>query len=206
MVESAQTINEAQKPPRNLGRGQRRLRNYFINLRYQLKFTLTIVGVSSVIMGGLSFIVMSKAHEASRIIEVRALDDDDLVAHQLVEQFARNDRVLTMALLACGLLLAVVLFAYGIVLTHKVAGPLFKVSTHLDRIRDGRLGIVYNLRKGDELVDFFERFKAAHDALRARTVEDIRLLDQTIAAIAVDKSPLVDELKRVRDEKAQSLR
>lgn len=204
MAESAQAIKEAQRPPRKLGRSQRQLRNYFINLRYQLKFTLIIVGIASLIMGGLSFIVMSKAHEASRIIQVRAFDDDDLVARQLVEQFAHNDRVLTMALFACGLLLIVVLFAYGIALTHKVAGPLFKVSTYLDRIRDGRLGIVYNLRKGDELVDFFEHFKAAHDALRARTVEDIRLLDETIAALG--KSPLGDELKRVRDEKAQSLR
>jgi hypothetical protein len=208
MADSVQAIREVPQPPEKLGRTPRQLRNYFINLRYQLKFTLTIVGISSLIMGSLGFVVMSKAHEASRIIEVRAFDDDDLIARQLMEQFARNDRVLTVALCACGVLLTLVLFAYGIVLTHKVAGPLFKVSTYLDRIREGRLGVVYDLRKGDELVDFFERFKAAHDALRARTADDIRLLDQTISALAidVDRMALVSELKRVREEKARSLK
>ena len=82
-------------------------------------------------------------------------------------------------------MLSIVLAVYGIVLTHKVAGPLFKITNHLDKIRDGKLGVVYNLRKGDQLVDFFEHFKGAHDALRHRTEEDIALLDKAIGAVGI---------------------
>jgi hypothetical protein len=100
--------------------------------------------------------------------------------------------------------LSVVLAAYGIVLTHKVAGPLFKVANHLDKIRDGKLGVVYNLRKGDQLVDFFEHFKGAHDALRARTEEDIALIDKTLAAVGT--GPLADELRAAKARKEESLK
>ena len=94
------------------------------------------------------------------------MDPTDELAQQLVAQFAHDDRMLMVTLIAFGFILSVVLAAYGIVLTHKVAGPLFKITNHLDKIRDGKLGVVYNLRKGDQLVDFFEHFKGAHDALR----------------------------------------
>jgi nitrogen fixation/metabolism regulation signal transduction histidine kinase len=109
-----------------------------------------------------------------------------------------------ITLIAFGFILSVVLAAYGIVLTHKVAGPLFKITNHLDKIRDGKLGFVYNLRKGDQLVDFFEHFKNAHDALRHRTEEDIALLDKAIAAAGA--SPVADELKAAKQRKEESLK
>jgi hypothetical protein len=187
-----------------MGKSQRQLKNYLLNLRYQLKFTLTIVGISAALTGGLGYFVMYKAHEASRLVEVRAMDPTDDLAQQLAQQFARNDRLLTIVLIAFGLLLSVILTAYGIVLTHKVAGPLFKVTLYLDKMRDGKLGIVYNLRKGDELVDFFDHFKSAHDALRARTEEDIRLLDRAI--LEVGNSPVAEELRASKAKKEESLK
>jgi hypothetical protein len=185
-------------------KSQRRMKNYLLNLRYQLKFTLTIVGISAALTSGLGSFVMYKTHEASRVVAVRAMDPTDELAQQLAQQFARNDRLITMVLIAFGILLSVILTAYGIVLTHKVAGPLFKVTLYLDRIREGKLGTVYNLRKGDELVDFFEHFKSAHDALRTRTEEDIRLLDRAIAQAG--SSPVADELRAAKAKKEESLK
>jgi hypothetical protein len=95
-----------------------------------------------------------------------------------------------------------VLSAYGIVLTHKVAGPLFKVTLYLDKIKSGKLGQVYNLRKGDELVEFFEHFKGAHDALRTRTQQDIALLEKAIAQVS---GPLAEELQAAKKAKEESL-
>jgi nitrogen fixation/metabolism regulation signal transduction histidine kinase len=132
------------------------------------------------------------------------MDPTDEMAQQLVAQFAHNDKVMLAVLVAFGVLLSVVLSAYGIVLTHKIAGPLYKVTLYLDKIRDGRLGVVYNLRKGDELVEFFEHFKAAHDTLRKTTEADIALLDKAIAQVGT--GGLADEMKAIRDKKAESLK
>ena len=183
---------------------KRSVRNYLLNSSYQLRFTGVIVVISAILTGGLGYLVLHNAHEASRVVQVRAMDPTDELAQQLVQQFAHGDRILMVTLIAFGFILSVVLAAYGIVLTHKVAGPLFKITNHLDKIRDGKLGVVYNLRKGDQLVDFFEHFKGAHDALRHRTEEDIALLDKAIAAAG--SGPLTDELKAAKARKEESLK
>jgi nitrogen fixation/metabolism regulation signal transduction histidine kinase len=198
MAQTAQATAAAAKPAY-----KRSWKNYLLNLRYQLKYTLTIVGISLVLTGGLGYVVISKAHEASRVVQVRAMDPTDELAQQLVAQFARNDKIMMIVLISFGVLLCLVLTAYGIVITHKVAGPLYKVTMHLDKMKDGKLSQVWPLRKGDELVEFFEHFKAAHDALRARTEEDIRVLDE---AIAQASGPLKDKLIAAKTRKEESLK
>jgi nitrogen fixation/metabolism regulation signal transduction histidine kinase len=183
---------------------KRSLRNYLLNSSYQLRFTAVIVVISAILTGGLGYFVMSKAHEASRVVSVQAMDPENVLAQQLAQQFAHNDRILMFVLIGFGFMLSLVLAAYGIVLTHKVAGPLFKITTHLDKIRDGKLGVVYNLRKGDQLVDFFEHFKGAHDALRQRTEEDIALIDKAIAVAG--PGALAEELKAAKQRKQDSLK
>src|SRR5581483_10542431 len=115
----------------------------------------------------------------------------------------RNDKIMMIVLICFGLLLVLVLTAYGIVITHKVAGPLYKVTMHLDKLKENKLSQVWPLRKGDELVDFFEHFKSAHDALRARTQEDIQLLDEAIASAT---GPVKEKLIAAKTKKEESLK
>ncbi len=182
---------------------KRSLRNYLLNSQYQLRFTAVIVLLAAILTGGLGYFVMSKAREASRLVSVQAMDPDNQLAQELARQFAHSDRILMLILIAFGFVLSIVMAVYGIMLTHKVAGPLYKITNHLDKMRDGKLGIVYNLRKGDQLVDFFEHFKGAHDALRTRTEEDIALLDK--AAATIGSGPVADELREAKRRKEESL-
>lgn len=85
-------------------------------------------------------------------------------------------------LIATGLMLMLGLAIYGIKMTHKVAGPLFKVSLYLAKMRDGRYDKVWNLRKGDQLVDFYDHFKTAHAGVVTLEREDIEQLKAVIAA------------------------
>ena len=85
-------------------------------------------------------------------------------------------------LIGTGLLLMFGLAIYGIKMTHKVAGPLFKVSLYLAKMRDGRFDKVYNLRKGDQLVDFYEHFKTAHAGVVQLEKDDIERSRRLIAA------------------------
>ena len=199
MAQTAQATAPATKPAY-----KRSWKNYLLNLRYQLKYTLTIVGISLVLTGGLGYVVISKAHEASRVVQVRAMDPTDELAQQLVAQFARNDKIMMIVLICFGVLLCLVLTAYGIVITHKVAGPLYKVTMHLDKMKDGKLSQVWPLRKGDELVEFFQHFKAAHDKLRAQAEEDAALYDKAVDKLGA--TPLADELRAARDKKRESLK
>jgi hypothetical protein len=124
-----------------------------------------------------------------------------------------GQRHILYALILVGLLLVLGLAFYGIKMTHKVAGPLHKVGLYFAKMRDGKLDTVYNLRKGDQLVEFYEHFKHAHAGLRRMEEEDIARLREAIrtaeAADLASKSPelaaLLDEMRASLERKEKSL-
>jgi hypothetical protein len=106
-----------------------------------------------------------------------------------------RSRILYVLFGSCALL-TIGLAVYGIKMTHKVAGPLYKITLYMGKMRDGRLDKVYNLRKGDQLVDFYEHFKTAHAGVVDLEKADIAQLQAVIAAAdkagVSGKSPEVD--------------
>jgi len=98
----------------------------------------------------------------------------------------RSDILLVF--IGSGFLLVIGLAFYGIKMTHKVAGPLYKVERYLTRMRDGRLDTVYSLRKGDQLTEFYAHFKAAHAGMVAMERADIVRLRALV--LAIDKAKL----------------
>lgn len=99
-----------------------------------------------------------------------------------IDELLRGRIRILWVLVATGLLLMLGLAIYGIKMTHKVAGPLFKVSLYLAKMRDGRYDKVWNLRKGDQLVDFYEHFKHAHAGVVNLEKDDIAKIKDVIAA------------------------
>jgi HAMP domain-containing protein len=83
-----------------------------------------------------------------------------------------------------GLTLLVVLIGLlGIFITHKVAGPVFKMKLLLKRVAQGELNFPrHGLRKGDELGHFFEAFLKMADDLKARQQDEVTRLEAAIAA------------------------
>ncbi|HWM84794.1 MAG TPA: hypothetical protein VNO33_03125 [Kofleriaceae bacterium] len=116
-------------------------------------------------------------------------------------------------LVGIGALITIALLLYGIKMTHKVAGPLHKVSLYMGKLRQGQYDMVYNLRKGDHLIDFYEHFKKAHAGMRALQEEDVALLRSLLGAAdqaeLASRSPelavAVAELRTMLDEKEKSL-
>lgn len=112
------------------------------------------------------------------------------------------------AMIATGIALVIGLALYGIKMTHRVAGPLFKVGLYLHKMRDGRFDKVYNLRKGDQLVDFYDQFKAAHGGVVAMQQDDIARIAQVIAAAdaaGLGQHPAVAELRELSARKEKSI-
>jgi hypothetical protein len=141
---------------------------------------------------------------------------DRIISHHICEmrQAGQIDaleagrmRILTV-LLGTGLLLMVGLGIYGIKMTHKVAGPLFKVTLYLAKMRDGRYDKVWNLRKGDQLMDFYEHFKAAHAGVVTMERADIERMKATIEAAeaaGLSDHESVKELKSLVKKKENAL-
>jgi hypothetical protein len=141
---------------------------------------------------------------------------DRIVAHWACElrQAATFDRLergrlrILWAMIATGLMLVLGLAIYGIKMTHRVAGPLFKVSLYLSKMRAGRFDKVYNLRKGDQLVDFYHHFRHAHGGIVQMQRDDIARVAAVVSAAeaaGAGQYPAVVELRELLERKEKSI-
>ncbi len=184
-----------------------------IDVGLQSKYTGFILLVAIFLSAVLGYQIYEATQDTTKIIQMAGLVDPSIAA-ELAEEFNRNDRVVLLSIIGFGVILVMSTGGAGIWITHKVAGPLFNMSTMCAKIRDGKLGPnLRALRKGDELQDFFLVFRDMHEALRLRLAEDVTALAALEAAIAANPSaganPTVqnalNELKALRERKEQSL-
>lgn len=150
------------------GRARRKLRNYLIFGEFQLHYAGYMALLSAVLTSGLGWLVYHFNKIAARVVDVRALDPTDVEAQVLSAAFHRSDRHLLIGLILFGVLLTAVLFAWQIITTNRVAGPLHYVAHQIRRMQAGYLGTLHPLRKTDMLHGFFEVFRSMHDYMRER--------------------------------------
>lgn len=105
------------------------------------------------------------------------------------QSLVRQQSVMLYSLCGALLLLVLLIGVAGIVVTHRVAGPIYKMKLNLKAVADGHLNVPTPLRKGDELVDFFESYRAMVIALRTRQESEIEKLDGAIQALEPKAEP-----------------
>lgn len=111
-------------------------------------------------------------------LQKQAVELEDQAASLVVQ------RKVMLTSLFGGLALLVVLIGFGgIIVTHRVAGPIYKMKMNLKAVADGQLSVPSPLRKGDELVEFFDQYRSMVIALRARQEEEIARVEKAIAAL-----------------------
>jgi len=166
-------------------RHQRKLSNYLLDKNLQLRYILLVTLLSAVISGALGYMIYDQSRLASESIErdLQVLTVGDTSRQEFTSILAGKDQALIYEMCTLGLGLVVILSAYLVIMTHKVAGPLFKVSTYFDQMAEGRLGTVTPLRRGDMLQDFFGEFKAMHESLRAHAEADVAALERALTAL-----------------------
>ncbi|HEX4450876.1 MAG TPA: hypothetical protein VH143_08410 [Kofleriaceae bacterium] len=162
---------------------KRKLSNYMLDKSLQLRYVLLVTILSGIIAGSLGYLINDQRHSASSKIEddlVELTASDPSLAefqHEIADDMSSQDRALIYKMVGIGLGLVIILSGYLVIMTHKVAGPLYKTSMYFDRMAEGRLGNVTALRRGDMLQDFFTTFRDAHDAVRARFVTDLGVME-----------------------------
>lgn len=152
---------------------RRKLSNYLLNKELQLRYVAVVTALSALISGSLGFLIWRQGAKASDSIR-RILDLNEITRNspelkqEILDQLSSTDSGLVLVMSLFGVGLVLVLSLYLIVLTHKIAGPLYKVTLYFDKMARGRLDQVYKLREGDMLQDFYTEFRDAHEAMRDR--------------------------------------
>src|SRR5690349_12704180 len=191
---------------------KRKVKNYLLDVGLQLRYTATIVVIAVVLTAILGHRIYQATQDTSKVILWTGLVDP-ATASELQSQFAQSDRTVLLGIIGFGIILVLSIGGVGILLTHKVAGPLYKISSFFGRIRDNKLGPApAKLRKGDELQDFYLSFRDMHNAIRGRTEEDVKVLANALAALEGSpdmRSPTaqraLDDLRALHKRKEDSL-
>jgi hypothetical protein len=205
-------MNSTEAAPASRPVYKRKVRNYLLDVGLQLRYTATIVVVAIFLTAGLGFKMYQATRDVSKVILWTSLVDP-ASADELQSQFANSDRVVLWGIVGFGVVLILSISAVGILITHKVAGPLYKIASFFGRVRDNRLGPTpANLRKGDELQEFYGAFKEMHTSLRARAEDDVRIIGNAVTVLetAPDaRSPALaralEDLRDLRKRKEESL-
>jgi CHASE3 domain sensor protein len=144
--------------------------------------------------------------EADTRARLAALDQD--TQKRLEDLREANHRDLRFILVAL-IVIFLVLVAVGIVVTHKVVGPIYRMKMLVGKIDGDHLLLQGKLRKGDELQDLFEEVQHMLDRLRehqqAETTTLGELLARLGAAPEAERGKVLDDLEQFRARMAAVL-
>jgi nitrogen fixation/metabolism regulation signal transduction histidine kinase len=167
------------------GPPKRQLRNYLLDPRFQMKYVSMVVGVTVAVAGVLGFYAYRYSNGQTQMMTMmqmeRQVDLDPRFVKYLEQEAKKADRTVLIGILVGILCLALALGITGIVVTHKLVGPAYKIKRLLGEVRDGHLRVEGSLRKGDELRDVFVAFEEMVQSLRAAQNKEVEQLENALA-------------------------
>ncbi len=185
---------------------RRRMRNYLIDTKLQLRFASYLIAMAAAISLGLGWLLWDAYRESSRLVAIGDPRLDDALAAVL----AREDRarIFWLALV----LVAVVgcLLVFAVVVTHRVAGPAVFLARTCRGVGEGRLQRPRSLRRRDLLVDLADEVGLMIEALREREGEERAALAGAAERLrrpgaSPAESAVAETLERIAAEKARRL-
>jgi methyl-accepting chemotaxis protein len=172
----------AEGSPAPAGGAAHHRRTYLVDRGFQLRYALLLAGAGAA-LALLCGLWLHQAHlQATELLPL------DAEARALVE---RTDRELLGALVGITALMALALGVLGVLITHRVAGPVLVLGRYLQAFAAGRYPRVRALRRGDELQRLFGVFADGVEALRDRERAHADLLEDAAAAVraALPRAP-----------------
>ena len=148
-----------------------------VNKAFQYKYTaiiLSIVGVVSLVLG---YLLLQSYWEMNRIMDLAVETPeirDRVSGDDALRVFYVSFAFLVFEVLAVGVM--------GLIITHRVCGPVFVIQRQLSTMLDGKYPRIRPLRQGDEFGETFKVFTAVVELLKKRDADEVGKLNQAIVA------------------------
>lgn len=145
-----------------------------VDKQFQFKYTFAIMAIAAVISTVLGWFLLDAYRELNSMIEISSEIGD-----QLNSDDARRVFFMVVGFLGAEV---VILGVVGLMITHRVVGPVFVMQRHLQTLKEGRYPTFRPLRSGDEFRAAFETFSDVVRELRERDRAEAAQLSEAIAA------------------------
>ncbi len=146
-----------------LGKSNRKLKNILINPSYQLRYTfwVTATGGLLVLINSLIFYLFVRENY-STLVDLGPMSPEAKL--QLYQEL--NEIILYLGVLS--VLFLVVVSVFGVLMSHRTAGPMFHFKKVFAAIAGGDLSARVKLRPKDDFQDVADSFNEMIDKLSAR--------------------------------------
>ena len=147
-------------------------RTYLVDRGFQLKYT----GILMVVGAAITALFGTMMYQA----QVAATEMMNLP--QAYKDVVTNDYDSHLIYIVAGIavVMTLSLALFGVLITLRVAGPLYIIGRYVKALGDGQFPELRPLRRRDELKDFFASFRDAVEQMRARDTADLASLDQAL--------------------------
>jgi nitrogen fixation/metabolism regulation signal transduction histidine kinase len=145
-----------------------------------------VVGVTVIVASVLGVLAYDYSTGQTQMLTINKIEAkgsaiDEGFIRDLERYSEEADRKVAVRIVAGVILLAIALAFTGIMVTHRMVGPVYRLKLCVRQVRDGHLTLaVGGLRKGDELQDLFEVFREMVASLRTAQQRDITDLELAI--------------------------
>jgi methyl-accepting chemotaxis protein len=159
---------------------QRSFANYLVKRRFQLKWTAWIIvvtiGIFSSLGAYLYKVEQLYTHGNEKICATLgySLDDCQGVIGDFMDS---GDRGTVWILFGLCVVLVLILAVVGIILTHRVAGPIYALGMFMDNVGKGSLKHARGFRKNDEFQELADGFQSMVASLREWEESEVKRLE-----------------------------
>ncbi len=164
------------------GHGQKKRRVYLVDRTFQIKYTVFMMAAGLAIALAFGIWIWQAHLQTTELVTVDP---------SLRPVLQAGDRQLLYVFVGIAVLMSVALGLLGLLVTHRVAGPLFVMSHYLSVLARGRYPRMRTLRRSDELKSFFRLFLDAVTALKEREANHAAMLEDAAQRMrgALPRSP-----------------
>jgi hypothetical protein len=181
-------------------------RIYVVDRRFQLKYTGLLILFGGAIMAAFGYAVWREVLINSDLLEGKRIEQGLLAGkaggvlpmadfHDVLS--SADHRMLAIILLA-SLAVALTLGLLGILITHRIAGPVLVLSRYAEALAEGTYPPMRALRKNDELKEYFELFRRAVERMKERDAAELADLEAIAANVS---GPAADRLRSLVSRK-----
>src|SRR5260221_13390112 len=187
------------------GRRKRRLRNYFLDAKLQLRLASYLIGVGVALSLGLGWLLWRAYRETSRVIALSDPDAGDSIGLALANE--DRVRIIIIGVVLGGVLLC--LLGSAMVVSHRIAGPAFAPARTCRQVGEGNLARPRPLRPRDLLLELGNDVSRMVDALRGRESREREVVLSAASALRDPaagmeaRTQAAEALERVAREKEQ---
>lgn len=168
-----------------------RRKNYYIDKEFQAIFILkfcSLIVIGSII-SGLIVYAMSRATVTTTFINSR-------LTIKSTADFILPAVLLSGAVVI--LLIGLATIIMTLFISHKIAGPLYRLDKDVQEITAGNLKVTFRLRSGDELKPLVGSMNDMTNTLRARVAEAKNGLE-ALESLSGIPSEAKEKIKKVKD-------